>query len=91
VGNFAQFWREGREWGDGQADEAMLERGGEERIRGYWRSCGSTRSAHGSQPVMGQVKESAIRRRNWAHLMVKVGKGKEQSDTEMQKPEESVT
>jgi hypothetical protein len=34
--------------------------------------------------VMGQVKELAIWRRNLAHLMGKVGKGKEQGDAEMQ-------
>jgi hypothetical protein len=34
--------------------------------------------------VTGQVKELAIRHRNLAHLMGKVGKGKEQGDAEMQ-------
>ena len=60
---------------EAEAGDAMLERG----KRGFG-AAGALTDLHAQLAahnlVMGQVKELAIRRRNWAHLMGKVGKGK---------------
>jgi hypothetical protein len=85
VDNFAQFWREGREWGGegrgGQADEAMLERGRKERIRGCWALADLHAQLVAHNPGHGPGEEISNPAQKWAHLM---GKRKEQGDAEMQ-------
>jgi len=73
--------------GEAEADERMrqcLSQGGEQGFgaAGAFADLHAPLAVHNL--VMGQVKELAIRRRNWAHLMGKEGKGKEQGDAEMQ-------
>jgi hypothetical protein len=87
VDNFAHFWREERGWGGGggQADEAVLERGREEMIRGCWDSCGSARSARSSQPGHGPGGGISDAAQKLGTLDRQGGKkGTEQGDAEMQ-------
>jgi len=69
------------------ADKRMRQYLGEGAKRGF-RAAGALADLHAQLApynlVTGQVKELAIRRRNLAHLVGKVGKGKEQGDAEMQ-------